>query len=192
MLTLGAGFLVTDLNINDSIRVTKDSHKTEDKEKKPEEPKQNVPMNAFDLFGSITQGVVTPLVSGDVQIRRETRFAVKGDLKGVTKDVEAGLKKLGANVTKKNDNEMKCFVQYNATLITFNVEIQTTSGGFSMVEVRRRKADILMFNELYRKLIKELGDVVVQGGLLFKNLQLFLVDDLVSRLCVIADAVSHQ
>uniref|UniRef100_A0A7S1KQL4 non-specific serine/threonine protein kinase n=1 Tax=Percolomonas cosmopolitus TaxID=63605 RepID=A0A7S1KQL4_9EUKA len=118
-------------------------------------------LNAFDLFGSMMQGVVSPLMSGTVKIRRETRFAAEGSADLVTTKIMDTLRKMRANPQQKKDEPIKCVLHQNATLLTFSVEIVGTSGGFSMVEVQRRKGDILHFNSFYRSLIEALGDLVV-------------------------------
>lgn len=151
---------VNDSDVNNSIKEAQETESGPAKKKT-----SATTLNAFDLVGNMMSGVVNPLVSGAaVRIRRETRFAAKGDDSVVRAHMMKVLERLKANPTMKEKDEskdIKCYIHHNSTLLTFTISIQSTSGGFSMVEVRRRKGDILQFNEFYRHLTTQLEDVIV-------------------------------
>jgi len=120
-------------------------------------------LNAFELASALMSGTINQLVSSEkVNIRRETRFMAQGNAEHVLNSLKKTLKQLGASSNEKN-GELKCFFSQNAQALTFSIGVLETSGGFSLVEVRRGKGDILEFNNFYRKLVYELGPLVVSG-----------------------------
>ncbi len=124
-------------------------------------PQKIKQLNAFDLASALMSGTMNQLVSSEkVSIRRETRFMAQGNASSVLSAMEKILVQMGAHPTEKN-GELKCFLSQNAQVLTFSIGVSETSGGFSLVEVRRGKGDILEFNTFYRKFVNELGSVVV-------------------------------
>jgi len=120
-------------------------------------------LNAFDLASMLMMGSMNPLMSSDasVKIRRETRFMAKGKKEEAKQAIINKLDQLKAKPTTKGDDEIKCMATVNQSVITFSIKIEETSGGFSVVEVRRGKGNILDYNAFYRLLCTQLGSLVV-------------------------------
>lgn len=125
-------------------------------------PQQAAPvvtsLNAFDLASKLMAGAINPLMSG-VKIRRETRFIATGNAETVRSELNERLTKMNANPSERN-NEIKCFVNMSGGMLTFTITVDSTAGGFSLVEVRRGRGRILDFNQVYRTLLNELGQIV--------------------------------
>lgn len=115
-------------------------------------------LNAFDLASKLMSGAFNPLMSG-VKIHRETRFIATGAAEIVRDILKKTLQELNANPSEKN-GEIKCFVNLPGGVVTFNINVESTAGGFSLVEVRRGRGRILDFNQTYRSLLEQLGDIV--------------------------------
>ena len=120
-------------------------------------------LNAFDLASMLMMGSMNPLMSSDasVKIKRQTRFMAKGKKQECQTAIVSKLDKMKAKPTTKGDDEIKCMATVNQAAITFSIKIEETSGGFSVVEVRRGKGNILDYNAFYRTLVNEMGSLVV-------------------------------
>lgn len=150
---------ISNLQLDTTIKEAKESDEVTDSSKSSPSPNT---INAFDLFGDMMQGVVSPLVSGKVKIRRETRFAAEGSLEVVKTKIQTTLQKLKANPQQKKGSDIiNCALQLKSNILIFAVEIVPTSGGFCLVELQRRKGDTLDFNQFYRSYVSILGDFVL-------------------------------
>ncbi|KAL9648802.1 hypothetical protein ABK040_003735 [Willaertia magna] len=131
-------------------------------------------LNAFDLASKLMAGYFNPLIGleNNLNIRRETRFIVKGDKEFTLNALQKTLENLQVKVTMNNENnksqqttshhsDIKCFANVRQVGITFSLKIEGTSGGFCLVEVRRGKGSIIHFNDIYRKIVEEMKDYIV-------------------------------
>jgi len=150
---------VSEHMIDNAVSETKEQEPTASDHSQPAQKIKQ--LNAFDLASALMSGTMNQLVSSEkVSIRRETRFMAQGAASVVLTAMEKILVQMGAHPSEKN-GELKCFLSQNAQVLTFSIGVSETSGGFSLVEVRRGKGDILEFNTFYRKFVNELGSVVV-------------------------------
>jgi serine/threonine protein kinase len=153
---------VTDTMINSAVVETKESESTPSTSTSINpHATRTKQLNAFELASTLMRGTMNSLVSSEkVNIRRETRFMAQGNADTVLTVLREKLKQMNANPTEKN-SELKCFVAYNAQALTCSIRISETNGGFSLVEVRRGRGEILPFNNFYRNLVDELESLVV-------------------------------
>lgn len=137
------------------------TQKDDENEKKKD--KRNSAINAFEIASLLTKGSMNSLMNNAVNIHRETKFFVNGKVPETQKEILKVLKKMKCNPSvKSKSNDIKCFLNYHNSILTFIVALQEAMGGLCFVEVRRRKGEILHFNEMYRKIVEELGDLVVK------------------------------
>ncbi|KAL9650469.1 hypothetical protein ABK040_004692 [Willaertia magna] len=156
---------LTDKEIDQSVKMTTEEVQSVSSgtSSQPTTPKAGT-LNAFDLASILMAGSMNPLISKgseeQVKFRRQTRFMAKGNKDQVQTEICKRLEEVKAKPSIKGE-EIRGVVTLHQNAITFSITIEETSGGFSVVEVRRNKGDILAFNSLYRELLVKLGKVVV-------------------------------
>jgi serine/threonine protein kinase len=149
---------ITEDMVKESIKQEKD----ENLDEKDSSKKEIRNLNAFDLASRLMMGAVNPLISSAAKIRRETIFMANGTMKDLKERFMKELLVMQANPqSKENSNEIKCFTNKNANLLTFVIEISPVAGGFAMVEMRRGKGDILEFNSFYRFFLTKIQDIII-------------------------------
>lgn len=128
-------------------------------------PAPTLSLNAFDLISKMSIGAINPLMSG-VKIRRETRFIANGNADSVRRALVDRLRRMNASPSIKN-NEVKCVMNLeDGDILTFSMSVDETTGGFSLVEVRRGRGRILGFNAQYRRLLQEMSSLVTSTEVL--------------------------
>lgn len=131
-------------------------------ERREEQPKIPVAMNAFELI-STSQGLnLSSLFEKQMGlVKRETRFTSKRPASEILSKIEAAAMPLGFDV-KKNNCKMKLLGEKTGRKghLSVATEIFEVAPSLYMVELRKSEGDTLEFHKFYKSLTTGLKDIV--------------------------------
>lgn len=128
----------------------------------------NTELTAFELASRLVMGSLSPLVSSDSSIRRNTQFIMDAGLEGSQARVTKELDKLDAKPSSGKNNNVKGYISVPSRgIVTFSFQFMpTVCKQLTVVEARRMRGDTLEFQKFYRQVVKNMEDVVpCQEGL---------------------------
>jgi serine/threonine protein kinase len=119
-------------------------------------------LTAFELASKLVMGSLSPLISPEINLRRNAQFVASAEAGEAREKTTAVLEQLGAKPSRGKSNNVKGYLNVPVKgLVMFNFSfLPTVCPELTLVEVRRVRGDTLAFQTFYRDVVTSLKDIV--------------------------------